>query len=171
MSSGVLPGCATHLLDDRHTFLLVTRRSSEDWVDDAIAVLRSSNEAEYMGLDPATVFEALTADDLRQNLLPVARRGAEDIVKLLLVGSFYSGPDASLLRPDKARDDCVRAILDTAGEAARYFTNHGHAEEGYEANFLTANFHFNSLAATLWDVCLIAASPTTLLIVWRFEDA
>ncbi|MFE2939647.1 hypothetical protein ACFXKG_11410 [Streptomyces sp. NPDC059255] len=171
MSIGKLPECARRIFDEHHTLLLLARRVSKDWYEDVLSALHGSNISELLGIDPTTMFEGVTADDLRQSLLPVSRRGAEDLMKLLAVGSFYSGPDASLRKADPARDDCVREIIGTVGEEAEFFTNHGHAEDGEEADFFASSFHFNSLAETLYDVSLIAISSEHLLIAWRFEDA
>ncbi|NUK54481.1 hypothetical protein HRW14_30300 [Streptomyces lunaelactis] len=171
MSVGTLPVCAIRLFDERRTSLLLAQRLHEDWVDDVLSVILDPSGAQHIGIDPATMFETVTAADLRESLLTVSRRGAEDLMKLLAAGSFYSGPDTSLQAPDEVRDSCVRDILRTVGEEAEFFTNHGHAEDETEANFLASAFHFNSLAVTLYDICLIAVSPDYLFVAWRFEDA
>lgn len=171
MSVGALPECAAVLFDARRTVLCLTGRAHQDWVDDLLAFTRSENSAERIGLDPSVMFDSVTADQARESLLPVSRRGAEDLLKLLAVGSFYSGPDRSLQESDEARDGCVHDVLASVGDDAEFFTNHGHAEDEEAADFLTSSFHWNSLAVTLYDVCLIAVTSELLLIAWRFEDA
>lgn len=117
------------------------------------------------------MFEAVTSNGLRQSLLPVSGRGAEDLMKLIAVGSLDSGPDQSLKEPDEERDTCVRNILGAVGKKVEFFTNHGHAEAGEEADFLTTSYYSDSLAATLYDICLIAVSSDFVVVAWRFEDA
>lgn len=171
MSVGALPECATALFDPRRTALCLAPRTHQDWVDDLLAFTRGEGGGESAGLDPVPMFEAVTGDLVRESLLPVTGEGAQELLKFLAVGSFYEGPDPSLRHPDKVRDGCVRDVLASVGESAEFFTNHGHAEDGADADFLVSGFHWNSLAVTLYDVCLIAVTPQRLLVAWRFEDA
>ncbi|MBK3577734.1 hypothetical protein JHN63_28830 [Streptomyces sp. MBT65] len=171
MTTGSLPKCATRLFDTRWTCLYLLPRKHEDWIVDLLAFTQGKNSGEHIGIEPSGMFDSVTDDQARVSLLPVSRKGAEDLLKLLAVGSFYSGPDPSLQEVDEVRDSCMRDILASAGEDLDFFTNHGHAENGDEADFLTHSFHWNSLATTLYDVCLIAVAADRLLIAWRFEDA
>lgn len=68
------------------------------------------------------------------------------------------------------RDACLRDVLNAVGNDARFFTNHGHAEDGEEADFLASSFHVNALAGTTIDICLIGVSDENVLVLWRFED-
>ncbi|MFC8919969.1 hypothetical protein ACFT5C_29870 [Streptomyces sp. NPDC057116] len=172
MNGGELPECATWLVDERHAFLCLTTRVNEDWTEDVLAAISTGSDGPgRVGIDPVGMFGDITADDLRSSVLPVSRRGAEDLLRLLAVGSFFDGPDMSLREPDETRDTCVRDILASVGEEAEFFTNHGHAEDGDAADFLAAGFHYNSLARVLYDVCLIGVARDRLLLAWRFEDA
>jgi hypothetical protein len=166
-----LPACATGLIDERQTFLCLVQRVHEDWIEDVLETIRGSDGRTRVGLDPTGLFGELTPADLRQNLLPVSRPGAEDLLRLLAVGSFYSGPDPTLREPNEVRDACVRAVIDSVCGDAEFFTNHGHAEDGDAADFFASSFHWNSLAEVLYDVCLIGVSPDWILVAWRFEDA
>lgn len=74
-----LPDCASGLFDECRTFLLLVRRVHEEWVDDVLSAIQGPSGAEHVGIDPATMFDTVTAADLRQSLLPVTRRGAEDL--------------------------------------------------------------------------------------------
>lgn len=171
MTTSILPKCATRLFDSRRTFLCLLQRKHEDWIVDLLAFTRGENSGERIGIEPSEMFESVTDDQARASLLPVSRKGAEELLKLLAIGSFDSGPDQSLQEVDEVRDSCVRDVLASAGEDPDFFTNHGHAENGNSAGFLTRSFHWNSLAITLYDVCLIAVTADRLLIAWRFEDA
>ncbi|MFJ4920369.1 hypothetical protein [Streptomyces sp. NPDC088725] len=171
MSVARLPECATQLFDERSAFLFLAQRANEDWVHDALSVIQGSKSGDRIGVAPVAMFDAVTSDDLRQSLLSVNRRGAEDLLKLLAVGSFHLGPDASLREANEVRDGCVRGIVRAVGEEVEFFTNHGHAEDGADADFFASSFHFNSLSTVLYDVCLIAVSSQYLLVAWRFEDA
>ncbi|MEU0374224.1 hypothetical protein ABZ070_29005 [Streptomyces sp. NPDC006283] len=166
-----LPECAIRYFDGQNTLLHLARRTNRDWMADVLSVVAGAKGIAHAGVEAATMFGTVTIDDLRRSLLPVSESGARDLLKLLAVGSFYWGPEESLHRPDPVRDKCVRDTLQAVGSGADFFTNHGHAEDGYEADFLQAGFHFNSLATTLYDICLIAVSPDFLLVAWRFEDA
>jgi len=116
------------------------------------------------------MFDALDPQELESSLMPVSRRGAEDLLKLVSFGSLQAGPNPSLEAPDAARDACISEILDSVGESALYFTNHGHAEDGDSADFLASSFHFNSLAVTVYNICIIAVTSDRILSAWRFED-
>ncbi|WP_033325293.1 hypothetical protein [Streptomyces yerevanensis] len=171
MNTHELPECAKQFVDERHVFLYLAQRVHEHWTEDVSAILHDSNGLGRAGADPSGMFSDLTPAALRRSLLPVSRRGAEDLMGLLAVGSFCYGPDPTLRQPNEQRDAAIRAILEAAGDHTEFFTNHGHAEDGDSADFLTRSFHFNSLANVLYDVCLIGVSPERLLIAWRFEDA
>lgn len=171
MSAGALPECAVSLFDTRWTVLCLKERGRQDWVHDLLEFTNGAGGAEIIGTDPSVMFDSVTGDQIRESLLPIRRQGAEDLLKLVAVGSLYSGPDQALQEPDEARDGCVRHVLDAVGDTAEFFTNHGHAEDGAAADFLASSFHWNSLAVTLYDVCLVAVGPEHLLIAWRFEDA
>ncbi|GGU34005.1 hypothetical protein [Streptomyces violascens] len=103
--------------------------------------------------------------------MPVARRGAEDLLKLILSGSLFHGLDAQLIASDLVLARSIQEVLDSFGPGVEYFTNHGHAEDGEEAQFLVTGFHFNSLAVTLYDICPISVDSDRILVAWRFEDA
>ncbi|MEU0398737.1 hypothetical protein ABZ318_00470 [Streptomyces sp. NPDC006197] len=172
MSSGELPECARRLIDERHVFLSLSRRVHEDWAEDVLAEIRGGPKGrDGVGVDPSGLFGDISADDLHGSVLGVSRTGAEELMRLLAVGSFYSGPEASLREPDEMRDTCIRGILDAVGGGAEFFTNHGHAEDGDAADYFAGGFHYNSLASVLYDVCLIGVTRDRLLITWRFEDA
>lgn len=156
-----------HALD----VLCLKERGHPDWVHDLLAFTNGEGGTGPIGTDPSVMFDSVTADQIRDSLLPINRQGAEDLLKLVAVGSLYSGPDRALQEPDKTRDGCVRDVLDAVGDTAEFFTNHGHAEDGAAADFLASGFHWNSLAVTLYDVCLVAVGSEHLLIAWRFEDA
>ncbi|MDV9169507.1 hypothetical protein R6V09_05080 [Streptomyces sp. W16] len=171
MTTGSLPKCATRLFDTRWTCLCLLQRKHEDWIVDLLAFTQGKNSGEHIGIEPSEMFDSVTDSQVRESLLPVPRKGAEDLLKLLALGSFDSGPNQSLQEVDEGRDSCVCDVLASAGENIDFFTNHGHAEYGDSADFLTRSFHWNSLATTLYDVCLIAVAADRLLIAWRFEDA
>lgn len=171
MSVGSLPECATALFDPHRTVLCLAPRTHAHWVDDLVAFTRGEGRGESVGVDPAPMFEELTGELVRESLLSVGEEGARELLKLLALGSFYDGLDPSLRDPDAARDNCVREVLEAVGDSAEFFTNHGHAEDGEGADFLVSGFHWNSLAVTLYDVCLIGVTPERLLVAWRFEDA
>ncbi|WP_405992094.1 hypothetical protein [Streptomyces sp. NBC_00986] len=171
MTTGILPKCATRLFDTRWTCLCLLQRQHEDWIADLLDFTQGKNNGDRIGVKPSEMFDSVTHDVATASLLPVSRKGADELLKLLAVGSFDSGPNQSLLEADEARDSCVREVLDSVGKGSDLFTNHGHAEYGDTADFLTRSFHWNSLATTLYDVCLIAVTADRLLIAWRFEDA
>ncbi len=50
------------------------------------------------------------------------------------------------------------------GEGATYFTNHGHAEEGKDADFLATAFHADVVAGPTLDICLIGVTDQRLLV-------
>lgn len=171
MSAGALPECATALFDPHWTALRLAPRIHEDWIDDVVAFTRGEGHGESVGVYPASVFEAVTGELVRESLLPVTGEGAQELLKFIAVGSLYEGADPSLRDPDAARDRCIREVLESVGCSAEFFTNHGHAEDGEDADFLVSAFHWNSLAATLYDICLVGVTPQRLLVAWRFEDA
>ncbi|MHB9857990.1 hypothetical protein [Streptomyces sp. YIM S03343] len=159
------------VFDQSRTVVCLTARTHRDWVDDVTAFMRGEAGGQSTGVDPAPMFEEIIGELVRESLLPVAEKGARDLLKFLAVGSFYEGPHPSLREPDEVRDGCVRELLASVGDSPDFFTNHGHAEDGPDADFLVSSFHWNSLAATLYDVCLVGVAPDRLLVVWRFEDA
>ncbi|MFD7342363.1 hypothetical protein ACFV98_41365 [Streptomyces violascens] len=163
-----LPARISALVDPRACFTQLQRRTGPDWRRDVIRVVR---HPQGIGVDPAPLLREASLDRLRESLAPVARRGAEDLLKLILSGSLFHGLDAQLIESDLVLARSIQEVLDSFGPGVEYFTNHGHAEDGEEAQFLVTGFHFNSLAVTLYDICLIAVDSDRILVAWRFEDA
>ncbi|MHB9859671.1 hypothetical protein [Streptomyces sp. YIM S03343] len=136
-------------------------------MDDVVAFMRGGAVGRSVGVDPVPLFETVTRESVRESLLPVTGEGARDLLTFLAVGSFYDGPDPSLREPDEVRDGCVREVLASVGDRAVFFTNHGHAGDVQDSDgdpgpgFMASGFHWNSLAVTLYDVCLIGSPAIT----------
>ncbi|OIK29464.1 hypothetical protein [Streptomyces malaysiense] len=107
---------------------------------------------------------------MRDSLLEIFPTQALELAGLISVGSLLYGPHPSLRVPNAERDACLREVLGAVGDSARFFTNHGHAEDGAEADFLASSFHANVLAGPTIDICLIGVSDENVLVLWRFED-
>ncbi|QZZ29055.1 hypothetical protein [Streptomyces sp. ST1015] len=172
MSVSVLPESVTGLFDPRYSLLRLVPRKHEEWADDLVALMRGARSETGFGVDPAVMFDELSGAEVRESLLPVTRESAQDLLKIIAAGSLHDGVDAAALRhPDEIRDGCIREMLDSMGDSVEFFTNHGCAEEGPDADFLVSGFHWESFAVTLYDIGLVAVSPDRLLVAWRFEDA
>ena len=154
-----LPCCAQGRFDERQCFAALAPRRGVDWHETVLETIREN---------PA--LQQVERSELRDSLLEISAAEALDLAKFISAGSLLYGPRESLRTPDKERDDCLRDILKSAGKGARFFTNHGHAEDGEEADFLAASFHANTLAGTSIDICLIGVSDENVLVLWRFED-
>ncbi|MDA4885420.1 hypothetical protein ACI3K5_27620 [Streptomyces sp. MPA0124] len=154
-----LPMCTQRHFDERQTFVTLSHRKGDDWYQAASELVR-----EHAAL------HNVDASGLRDSVLEVSRKGALDLATLISTGSLLYGPRYSAQQRDHERDSCLSDVLDSVGEGARYFTNHGEAEEGDDANFLASAYHVNALAETTLDVCLIGVSHDSILILWRFED-
>jgi hypothetical protein len=116
------------------------------------------------------VLRHVDREELREGILPVSPAQALDLAKLISGGSLLSGSNKSLRAPDEERDARLRELLRGVGAGAHFFTNHGHAEDGEEGDFLASAFHVNGLAGITIDVCLIGVSDERVLVLWRFED-
>ncbi|MFJ8540657.1 hypothetical protein ACIRFH_01335 [Streptomyces sp. NPDC093586] len=158
MKKRELPACARGHFDQRQTFVALSHRKDDDWHHIAGEMIKHS---------PA--LHGVDTSELRDSVMEISHNGALQLATLISVGSLLYGP-RSLPNHDHERDTCLSRVLDCAGEGARYFTNHGEAEEGDEADFLSSAFHANTLADATIDVCLIGVSEDAVLILWRFED-
>ncbi|MCQ4201218.1 hypothetical protein ACFW5W_11610 [Streptomyces sp. NPDC058783] len=154
-----LPMCTQRHFDERQTFVTLSHKKDDDWYQVASELVR-----EHAAL------HNVDASGLRDSVMEVSRKGALDLATLISTGSLLYGPRYSAQQRDHERDSCLSDVLDSVGEGARYFTNHGEAEEGDDANFLASGYHVNALAETALDVCLIGVSHDSILILWRFED-
>ncbi|MFD5651417.1 hypothetical protein [Streptomyces sp. NPDC127039] len=154
-----LPMCAQGYFDERQTFVALSHRKDDDWYQVATELARGN-----------AALHNVDASELRDSVMEISRKGALDLATLISAGSLLYGPRYSAQRRDHGRDSCLSDVLDSVGEGARYFTNHGEAEEGNAANFLASTYHVNALADTALDVCLIGVSHDRILILWRFED-
>ncbi|MER6975742.1 hypothetical protein [Streptomyces carpinensis] len=154
-----LPACARGRFEERQSFAALVARRGTDWHGTVIETIQGN-----------PVLRQVDRSELRNNLLEVSPAQALDLARLISVGSLLYGPHASLRIPNTERDSCLRDILKAVGDGARFFTNHGHAEDGEEADFLASSFHTNALADTTIDVCLIGVSGENVLVLWRFED-
>ncbi|MGW1869830.1 hypothetical protein ACWCPS_30260 [Streptomyces mauvecolor] len=163
-----LPPCISTRADSGEHFVQVSRRNAPDWRHDVTDIIRNP---QGVGIDPAAMFEDMSVERLQESLVPVTRRGAEDLLKLIVAGSLFDGPDTRLIESDHMLSRSIQEVLAPFGPGAEYFTNHGHAEEGDDAQFLVSAFHYNSMAVTLYDICLIAVTSDLILVAWRFEDA
>ncbi|MGC9501326.1 RNase A-like domain-containing protein [Streptomyces sp. WG7] len=79
----------------------------------------------------------MNSSELRESIMEVSRENVFDLAKLISAGGLLHDPRVSLRHGDHERDSCLLDVLDTVGEGARYFTNHGQAEEGENADFLS----------------------------------
>jgi hypothetical protein len=154
-----MPDCARGRFDARQSFAALVPRRGVDWYDTVMETIRDS-----------PVLRQVDRAELRVALLEVPVAGALDLAGLISAGSLLYGPHASLHTPDPERDACLREVLDAVGRDARFFTNHGHAEEGETAGFLDRSFHASVLAPTTLDICLVGVSEESVLVLWRFED-
>lgn len=154
-----LPGCLQRYFDERQSFAAINSRGETEWNETVVEMVHGTHALRIV--DRTT---------LRDSLLEVSHEGALDLARLISGGSLLYGPSESLRTLDTERDECLRETLATAGKNARFFTNHGHAEDGDQADFLVSSFHVNSLADTTIDVCLIGVSDENVLVLWRFED-
>jgi len=155
----VLPACAQGHFDERQSFAGLAVRTGADWHDTVMETIQRNPE-----------LRQVDRSELRDSLLEVSPAQALDLAGLISVGSLLYGPRESLRRPNTERDACLRDILESAGSGARFYTNHGHAEDGEAADFLASSFHANTLAGTTVDICLIGVSNENVLVLWRFED-
>ncbi|MFD7167636.1 hypothetical protein [Streptomyces violascens] len=163
-----LPPYISARADSGEYFIQASRRNAPDWRYDVTEIIRNPQGA---GIDPTAMFDNMSVELLQDSLAPVTRRGAEDLLKLIVSGSLFGGPDARLIESDHVLGRSIQELLDSLGPETEYFTNHGHAEDGDDAQFLVSAFHYNSMAVTLYDICLIAVSSDRILVAWRFEDA
>ncbi|MEU7060706.1 hypothetical protein [Streptomyces sp. NPDC046197] len=154
-----LPGCALGRFDERQSFAALVARGGADWHDTVMETIQGH-----------PVLRQVDRMELRDSVLQVSPAQALDLAGLISVGSLLHGPRESLRTSDAERDACLRDILKAVGNGARFFTNHGQAEDGEEADFLASSFHANALAGTTIDICLIGVSDETVLVLWRFED-
>ena len=154
-----LPGCLQGYFDERQSFAAISSRRESDWHENVVEMVRGTH-----------ALRIVDSTTLRDSLLEVSHEGALDLARLISGGSLLYGPSESLRTLDTERDDCLRETLAAAGENTRFFTNHGHAEDGDQADFLVSSFHVDSLADTTIDVCLIGVSEENILVLWRFED-
>ncbi|MET8807179.1 hypothetical protein [Streptomyces sp. NPDC004546] len=154
-----LPACARGRFDERQSFAALVARRDADWNDTVMETIQGN-----------PVLRQVDRGELRDSILEVSLAQALELAGLISAGSLLYGPHESLRAPDVERDICLREILRAVGDGARFFTNHGHAEDGEEADFLASSFHANVLAGTTIDICLIGVSDENVLVLWRFED-
>ncbi|MEU0048510.1 hypothetical protein [Streptomyces sp. NPDC006309] len=154
-----LPACVRGRFDERQAFVALGARGGADWHDTVMEVIQGN-----------PVLRQVDRQELRDSLLEVSPGQAMELAGLISVGSLLYGPCTSLRAPDEKRDACLRELLRAAGNGARFFTNHGHAEDGEEGDFLASSFHANVLAGTTIDICLVGVSDEDVLVLWRFED-
>ncbi|MEU3371676.1 hypothetical protein ABZ734_14570 [Streptomyces sp. NPDC006660] len=163
-----LPPYLSARADSGEYFIQMSCRNDPDWRRDVTGMIRNPRG---FGVDPSPLLEGLSVERLQESVAPVARRGAEDLLKLIVAGSLFDGVKAESIASDHGLTRSVHEALDLFGPEAEYFTNHGHAEDGDDAQFLVSGFHYNSMAVTLYDICLIAVASDRILVAWRFEDA
>ncbi|MYW48486.1 hypothetical protein [Streptomyces sp. SID161] len=154
-----LPACARGRFDERRSFAALVARGGADWHDTVMRAIQGN-----------PVLRQVDRQELRGGILEVSPGQAAQLAGLISVGSLLYGPCASLRAPDEERDACLRELLGAVGNGARFFTNHGHAEDGEEGDFLAPSFHANVLAGTTIDICLVGVSDENVLVLWRFED-
>lgn len=159
MEKTCLPPCVQQCFDERQSFATLAARRSADWHDTALEAVQRH-----------PVLQQVDRREFRDSILEVLPTQALDLAGFISVGSLLYGPSESLRTPDAERDARLGDILKTVGNGARFFTNHGHAEDGEEADFLASSFHVNVLTKTTMDVCLIGVSDENVLVLWRFED-
>ncbi|MEU0691531.1 hypothetical protein [Streptomyces uncialis] len=153
------PGCARSYLDPRQTFVAIVPCRETDWF---------ATVARAVGGVPALA--SVSAVELRNSLAAVSRAEAKELARVISVGSLLYGARSPWTSASQGRDDCMDALLSAVGDDARYFTNHGAAEEAEPRNFLDSSFHVNSLSTATMDLCLVAVSRSAVLVLWRFED-
>ncbi|WP_328309149.1 hypothetical protein OG432_07990 [Streptomyces sp. NBC_00442] len=163
-----IPEYLSSLAKSGQCFIQAARRKDPDWRRDVLDIIQNPHG---VGVDTTGLFTEISVARLRESLAPVGRKGAEDLLKLIAVGSLFNGPDVQFIESDPALSRAVDEALDQCGPGVEYFTNHGHAHDGSPESFLVSGFHFESLAVTLYDICLIAVGSDRILIAWRFEDA
>ncbi|MDF3298194.1 hypothetical protein [Streptomyces tropicalis] len=154
-----LPACARGRFDERQCFAALMTRKGVDWHETVMEIIQD---------DP--VLRQVSHRELEDSLLEVSPAQALDLAGLISVGSLLYGPHESLYASDVERDACLQEILRCTGKGTHFFTNHGHAEDGKEADFLAASFHTNTLTSKTIDVCLVGVSDENVLVLWRFED-
>lgn len=154
-----LPACARGRFDERQSFAALAARGEPDWHDTVMNTIQGN-----------PVLSQVDSGELHDSLLEVSPAQALELAGLISVGSLLYGPHPSLRVPNTERDTCLREVLGAVGDGARFFTNHGHAEDGAEADFLASSFHANVLAGPTIDICLIGVSDENVLVLWRFED-
>nr|WP_145485067.1 MULTISPECIES: hypothetical protein [Streptomyces] len=158
-SGAGLPACARERFDERQSFAALAARREPDWHDTVMNTIRGN-----------PVLRQIDPGELRDSILEISAAQALELAGLISVGSLLYGPNPSLRVPEAERETCLRKILAAVGDSARFFTNHGHAEDGAEADFLASSFHANVLAGLTVDICLIGVSDENVLVLWRFED-
>ncbi|MEU0860515.1 hypothetical protein ABZ352_34905 [Streptomyces griseofuscus] len=154
-----LPARARGRFDERQSFAALVGRGEPDWHVTVMNAIQGN-----------PVLRQVDSGELRDSLLEVFPAQAMELAWLISVGSLLYGPHPSLRVPDAERDTCLREVLGAVGEDARFFTNHGHAEDGAEADFLASSFHADVLAGLTIDICLIGVSDENVLVLWRFEN-
>lgn len=154
-----LPPCARGRFDPRQSFAALAARSNGGWAQAVVEVIQEH-----------PVLGHIEPEELRQAVWEISRAGAADLATLISAGSLLYPMAVPLRRPDPAREECMRQLLDTVGEGARFFTNHGEAEEGENADFLASSFHANVIAGPTLDICLIGVTDEKVLVLWRFEE-
>ncbi|WP_153814467.1 hypothetical protein [Streptomyces sp. SUK 48] len=155
----VLPACARGRFETGRSFAALAARGESDWHDTVMNTIQ---------VDP--VLRQVDSGELRDSLREVFAAQALELAGLISAGSLLHGPHPSLRVPNAERDICLREVLGAVGDDARFFTNHGHAEDGDGADFLASSFHADTLAGLTVDVCLIGVSVEHVLVLWRFED-
>ncbi|OIJ69451.1 hypothetical protein [Streptomyces mangrovisoli] len=154
-----LPACAKDRFDGAHSFATLVARAGADWHGTVIDAVQGH-----------PVLRHVDRRELGESVLEVSPAQAVELAGLISVGSLVYGPGESLRAPDPERDACLREVVWAAGNGARFFTNHGHAEDGEEGDFLASSFHAKVLAGPTVDICLVGVSDENVLILWRFED-
>ncbi|MBN0046303.1 hypothetical protein JS756_19780 [Streptomyces actuosus] len=154
-----LPPCVRGRFDELQSFAALLARTGEDW---RVTVMES--------IRGHPVLRHVDRRELQDSLLEVSPSQAVELVGLISVGSLVHGPSESLRVPNAERDACLREVLRAVGNGARFFTNHGHAEDGEEGDFLASSFHADVLAGLTIDVCLLGVSDENVLVLWRFEE-
>ncbi|MFR9796264.1 hypothetical protein ACL02U_10230 [Streptomyces sp. MS06] len=154
-----LPPCARGRFDELQSFAALVARTGGDWRDTVMEAIKGHS-----------VLRHVDRRELQDSLLEVSPSEAMELAGLISVGSLVYGPSESLRAPDGERDACLREVLRAAGNGARFFTNHGHAEDGEDGDFLASSFHANVLAGLTIDICLLGVSDENVLVLWRFEE-
>ncbi|NYV73585.1 hypothetical protein [Streptomyces sp. UH6] len=157
-----LPPGTQECFDARHCFAALASWSGGDWPRAVAEVVR--RHPVLQSVEPA-----LLRKHTQEVLSPA---GAFELATLISAGSLLvAHADAVSLRtPDPKREQCLRRLLECLGEGPTYFTNHGGAEEGRDADFLTTAFHADVIAGPTLDICLIGVTNQRLLVLWRFEE-